>query len=239
MHKSHGCSLPPSRAAVIMAGGIGGSVAMTDGEDGGHRTGHRPGGSTRRTPEMRWRFVAWVLAPIVLGGVTSSSAMACDAGRRSAATGPHVGRAPLIIGDSTMIFAAPYLGRRGFQAARARLPPIQRRRRDAGRAPPERDAPVVPGPGPWGERAREPARHRARPAGHRATTRAGPRHAPQPLVFTSVDARRQTASSRSGAPAGLGGVQSGPCGLVRRRRTSRQRLGRTRIRGVRRPALES
>ena len=65
---------------------------------------------------MRWRFVAWVLAPIVLGGVTSSSAMACDAGRRSAATGPHVGRAPLIIGDSTMIFAAPYLGRRGFQA---------------------------------------------------------------------------------------------------------------------------
>jgi hypothetical protein len=62
------------------------------------------------------RVVAWVLATIALGGVASSSAEACDAGRRSVASGPHVGRAPLILGDSTMIFAAPYLGGRGFEA---------------------------------------------------------------------------------------------------------------------------
>ncbi len=48
--------------------------------------------------------------------VLARPAAACDAARRSAAARPHVGRPPLILGDSTMIFAAPYLGRRGFRA---------------------------------------------------------------------------------------------------------------------------
>jgi hypothetical protein len=57
-----------------------------------------------------------LVAAALLTGVFASPAAACDAGRRAAASGPHTGRAPLIIGDSTMIFAAPYLGRRGFEA---------------------------------------------------------------------------------------------------------------------------
>lgn len=53
---------------------------------------------------------------LALAAAAASEASACDASRRSAASAPHHGRAPLIIGDSTMIFAAPYLGRHGFQA---------------------------------------------------------------------------------------------------------------------------
>jgi hypothetical protein len=48
--------------------------------------------------------------------LTAAPAAACDSSRRSAASGPRFGRAPLIVGDSTMIFAAPYLGARGLQA---------------------------------------------------------------------------------------------------------------------------
>jgi hypothetical protein len=55
------------------------------------------------------------VATLLAGGFASPAA-ACDAAKRSAASGPHTGRAPLIVGDSTMIFAAPYLGRRGFEA---------------------------------------------------------------------------------------------------------------------------
>lgn len=61
---------------------------------------------------------AWICAllAVSLAVVTASDAQACNASRRAAASGSHNGRAPLIIGDSTMIFAAPYLGRRGLEA---------------------------------------------------------------------------------------------------------------------------
>jgi hypothetical protein len=64
---------------------------------------------------LRRLLLGGLLAAALLGALAGPAA-ACDAARRSAASGPHSGRAPLIIGDSTMIFAAPYLGRRGFQA---------------------------------------------------------------------------------------------------------------------------
>jgi hypothetical protein len=57
-----------------------------------------------------------VCAALLALASTAHDAWACDAARKSAARGPQHGRAPLIIGDSTMIFAAPYLGGRGLQA---------------------------------------------------------------------------------------------------------------------------
>ena len=50
--------------------------------------------------------------------VLPAPASACNAGARSGAVKhrPRAERPPLIIGDSTMIFAAPKLGRRGFEA---------------------------------------------------------------------------------------------------------------------------
>ena len=56
-----------------------------------------------------------LLAAVLLGALAGPAA-ACDEAKRSAASGPHNARAPLIVGDSTMIFAAPYLGHRGFEA---------------------------------------------------------------------------------------------------------------------------
>jgi hypothetical protein len=50
--------------------------------------------------------------------IAASSAHACDAGRhvQAAHAGQSTGRAPLALGDSTMIFAAPVLGRLGVEA---------------------------------------------------------------------------------------------------------------------------
>jgi hypothetical protein len=49
--------------------------------------------------------------------VAASGAQACDAGRHVQAARGHAGsRAPLVLGDSTMIFAAPVLGRLGLEA---------------------------------------------------------------------------------------------------------------------------
>jgi hypothetical protein len=57
-----------------------------------------------------------VLVAALLFGAAAAPAQACNAG--SAARAQHDGprRAPLIIGDSTMIIAAPLLGRRGLEA---------------------------------------------------------------------------------------------------------------------------
>jgi hypothetical protein len=56
-------------------------------------------------------------AAFAVSAASPSEAAACDAGKRARPVhSGHVGRAPLIIGDSTMIFAAPVLGRLGFQA---------------------------------------------------------------------------------------------------------------------------
>jgi hypothetical protein len=60
------------------------------------------------------RRVVPLAALLVL--MLTHDAYACQDSRKAAASGPHNGRAPLIIGDSTMIFAAPYLGRRGLEA---------------------------------------------------------------------------------------------------------------------------
>jgi hypothetical protein len=51
------------------------------------------------------------------GAVTAADARACDNSRHAQAVRAHAhGRAPLVIGDSTMIFAAPVLGRLGLEA---------------------------------------------------------------------------------------------------------------------------
>jgi hypothetical protein len=65
---------------------------------------------------VRGRWGAGALLAAALAGVSAAPAAACDEAQRSAAAGPHAGRPPLIVGDSTMIFAAPWLGRRGFEA---------------------------------------------------------------------------------------------------------------------------
>ena len=51
-------------------------------------------------------------------GHAASPALACDAGRhvQAAHAGRSLGRAPLALGDSTMIYAAPVLGRLGVEA---------------------------------------------------------------------------------------------------------------------------
>ena len=53
-----------------------------------------------------------------MGAGAAANARACGAAKQAAAAGPrHRGaRAPLILGDSTMIFAAPVLGRLGIEA---------------------------------------------------------------------------------------------------------------------------
>src|SRR3954454_2685612 len=53
---------------------------------------------------------------LLLAVALTHDAYDCQDSRKAAASGPHNVRAPLIIGDSTMIFAAPYLGRRGLEA---------------------------------------------------------------------------------------------------------------------------
>jgi hypothetical protein len=55
---------------------------------------------------------------VILAVALASDAQACDAGRhvQAARSGSAVGRAPLVVGDSTMIFAAPVLGRLGLEA---------------------------------------------------------------------------------------------------------------------------
>jgi hypothetical protein len=55
---------------------------------------------------------------LLVAGVCASTAAACDEGvhHRSAHGGAPGGPAPLVIGDSTMIFAAPVLGRLGLEA---------------------------------------------------------------------------------------------------------------------------
>jgi hypothetical protein len=60
-------------------------------------------------------LVAGLAAPFAL---LAAPALACDAGDRSGAVKhrPRSERAPLIVGDSTMIIATPLLGRRGFVA---------------------------------------------------------------------------------------------------------------------------
>ena len=44
----------------------------------------------------------------MITAASAGPAAACDASRRAAANGPRSGRAPLIVGDSTMTYAAPY-----------------------------------------------------------------------------------------------------------------------------------
>jgi hypothetical protein len=66
-------------------------------------------------PGTRARSIAFAVA---LALVPAPAAKACGAARHAAAARPKDGtaRAPLIIGDSTMIFAAPVLGRLGLEA---------------------------------------------------------------------------------------------------------------------------
>src|SRR3954451_2497895 len=60
-----------------------------------------------------WTCVALAL---LLAGARAVDASACGYTVRASAHGHHARRAPLVLGDSTMIFAAPWLGRRGLQA---------------------------------------------------------------------------------------------------------------------------
>jgi hypothetical protein len=63
-------------------------------------------------------LAALAVIAVAAGGAATSSAVACGAYKHSAPVRlkPKHDRAPLVIGDSTMIFAAPYLSRRGFEA---------------------------------------------------------------------------------------------------------------------------
>lgn len=66
---------------------------------------------------MLRRVLAGGLLGLVLAGACAASASAaCGEPRRAPASGHHVRRPPLILGDSTMIFAAPWLGRHGLEA---------------------------------------------------------------------------------------------------------------------------
>jgi hypothetical protein len=69
-------------------------------------------------PVERWRAFGVVAAALGALVLHAPPAVACDAGARSQARHlrPAHGRPPLIIGDSTMIFAAPLLAGRGFEA---------------------------------------------------------------------------------------------------------------------------
>jgi hypothetical protein len=66
----------------------------------------------------RWRVLGVVTAALGALALHAPPAVACDAGARSQARHlrPAHGRPPLIIGDSTMIFAAPLLAGRGLEA---------------------------------------------------------------------------------------------------------------------------
>ncbi len=60
---------------------------------------------------------AVMAAAFAVSAVSPGDAAACDASKRARPVhSGHAGRAPLIIGDSTMIFAAPVLGTLGFEA---------------------------------------------------------------------------------------------------------------------------
>lgn len=63
------------------------------------------------------RFCCW-LSVAAVGLLLAPAAQACDAGRHAGALGhpSHHGRAPLEIGDSTSIIAAPILARLGIEA---------------------------------------------------------------------------------------------------------------------------
>ena len=65
---------------------------------------------------MRRTLILLTAAAVLL--VAAPAASACDARRTSGPVKhkPRTERAPLILGDSTMILAAPLLGRRGLEA---------------------------------------------------------------------------------------------------------------------------
>jgi hypothetical protein len=69
-------------------------------------------------PVSRARDTALAIALTLGALVAPSAAKACGAARHAAAARPthRTARPPLIIGDSTMIFAAPVLGRLGLEA---------------------------------------------------------------------------------------------------------------------------
>src|SRR3954447_4436360 len=62
------------------------------------------------------RLRTCVVLALLLAGASAADASACGYTVRARAHGHHARRAPLIIGDSTMIFAAPWLGRHGLEA---------------------------------------------------------------------------------------------------------------------------
>jgi hypothetical protein len=67
---------------------------------------------------VRARAALALAMALAATAAAAQTAHACDAYRHASAVHlkPKRERAPLIIGDSTMIYAAPYLGRRGFEA---------------------------------------------------------------------------------------------------------------------------
>lgn len=68
-------------------------------------------------PHRAPAVTAVLVAAFAVSVVAPSAAGACNASKRARAVhSGHAGRAPLIIGDSTMIFAAPVLGRLGLEA---------------------------------------------------------------------------------------------------------------------------
>src|SRR4051794_12293642 len=65
---------------------------------------------------MAFRISTCAALALLLLGARAVDASACGSAVHATAGGHHARRAPLIIGDSTMIFATPWLGRHGFQA---------------------------------------------------------------------------------------------------------------------------
>lgn len=61
---------------------------------------------------------ALAASALILGLLGADAAVACNAGayHRAAHAGRHAGPAPWVIGDSTMIFATPVMGRLGMEA---------------------------------------------------------------------------------------------------------------------------
>src|SRR3954453_20841429 len=62
------------------------------------------------------RLWTCVVLALLLAGASAADASACGYTVRARAHGHHARRAPLVLGDSTMIFAAPWLGRHGLRA---------------------------------------------------------------------------------------------------------------------------
>src|SRR3954452_1902390 len=57
-----------------------------------------------------------VLALLLVGARAADASAGCGSPVRASARGHHARRPPLILGDSTMIFAVPWLGRHGLEA---------------------------------------------------------------------------------------------------------------------------